>query len=260
MSIPKPYLLVVEPNTEQQQMLAFRLECFNCQVLVAGTPVELERILSLHTVEIIVTAWSIPGLEGLELLSRLEPRRRSVLLLTENEPEALPATLTLIGLNSNYTRKNRSDLFKRVEDLLTQNQKTVEETPTPTGIQILLVDDSPSIRLFIKKSLEKFIPGVTIREAEDGISAISEMSKKKVDLIVTDLEMPGMDGPTFLRKIRQNPLFRTKPVLVLSGARTNALLDEFKGDSAILFISKPCSPEVLRDSVLRLLKSSSKRL
>ena len=255
----QPFVLVVESNQELRELLVIRLECLNCQVLEAGTSVELERILALHTVEIVVTNWSIPGLAGLDLLNRLEPRRRHVLLLTETEPEVLPATLTLLGLDSTFTRKKRSDLFKRVEDLLTQVRNAPTDTPTPADCLILLVDDSPSIRLFIKKSLESFISGAVIREAEDGTTGIFEMSKKKVDLIVTDLEMPGMDGRTFLRKIRQNPLLRAKPILVLSGSLTSELLDEFKGDSAMLFITKPCSPEVLRNSVLRLLASIPKR-
>ncbi len=253
-----PNLLVVEPNPNLRELLVIRLECFNCNVLEASNTSELDKILPNHPVEIIVTAWSIPGLEGLELLKRLEPRRRKVLLLVESDVEVPTANLALLGLDSVHTHKKRSDLFKRVEDLLGQVRNFPSEAPVPSSRQILLVDDSKAIRSFLRKSLETSLPGSVIREAADGVTAISEMSKKKVDLIVTDLEMPGMDGRTFLRKIRQNPILRAKPILVLSGSITHELLEEFKEDPALLFIAKPCTAEVLGQSAVRLLNPELK--
>jgi two-component system chemotaxis response regulator CheY len=254
MTVPSsPYVLVVEPNPEMRQLLVMRLECFDCRIREATDTSELDAVLSQTGAEIVVTAWSIPGLEGMDLLKRLEPRRRRVLLLTENEPEMNTASLNLLGLDSVHTYKKRSSLFKRVEELLPQVRRTSPEPALPVGSQILLVDDSSAIRMFLRKCLESSLPGAVIREAADGVTAIAEMSKKKVDLIVTDLEMPGMDGRTFLRKIRQNPILRNKPILILSGSLSSELSEEFKGDPALLFVAKPCSPEVLRQSALQLL-------
>jgi len=166
--------------------------------------------------------------------------------------------LNLLGLDSLHTYKKRSDLFKRVEELLSQVRSSPPENTLPAGSQILLVDDSSAIRMFLRKSLQLSLPGAVIREAADGVTAITEMSRKKVDLIVTDLEMPGMDGRTFLRKIRQNPILRNKPILVLSGSISGELLEEFKGDPALQFVAKPCSPEVLSQNALRLLRLDPK--
>jgi two-component system chemotaxis response regulator CheY len=259
MSSPlSPSVLVVESNPELRQLLVMRLECFNCRVREAADTSELDAVLSQTGADIVVTGWSVPGLEGMDLLKRLEPRRRRVLLLTESEPETNPASLNLLGLDSLHTYKKRSDLFKRVEELLSQVRSSPPENTLPAGSQILLVDDSSAIRMFLRKSLQLSLPGAVIREAADGVTAITEMSRKKVDLIVTDLEMPGMDGRTFLRKIRQNPILRNKPILVLSGSISGELLEEFKGDPALQFVAKPCSPEVLSQNALRLLRLDPK--
>src|SRR5581483_6140063 len=108
---------------------------------------------------------------------------------------------------------------------------------------ILLIEDSPTIRNYVRRILEKEMPGCVIREAEDGRDAISEMAQKKVDLIITDLQMPGMDGATFLRMVRKNNLLKQKPVLVFSSSETSVLKNEFGGDGCLEFLPKRASPE-----------------
>jgi CheY-like chemotaxis protein len=110
------------------------------------------------------------------------------------------------------------------------------------------------VRGFVRRALAKAFPEVVIREAEDGKAAMTEMSQKKVDLIITDLEMPGMDGRTFLRKMRSNALLKTKPVMVLSGNITPDLLREFMEDPYIWFLEKPATPEEIVEIAGRLIR------
>jgi CheY-like chemotaxis protein len=83
------------------------------------------------------------------------------------------------------------------------------------------------------------MPQSVIREAGDGRVALTEMTKKKVDVIITDLQMPNMDGRTFLRMIRKNPLLKAKPIIVLSSDITPELIAEHKDDIYIRFLAKP---------------------
>jgi len=91
--------------------------------------------------------------------------------------------------------------------------------------------------------MTKHFPGSTVREAEDGRQAMSEMSNKRVDLIVTDLQMPGMDGQTFLKILHRNPVLKYKPVLVLSGSFTSQLKEELKAYPTVRTLAKPSSEE-----------------
>jgi two-component system chemotaxis response regulator CheY len=91
-----------------------------------------------------------------------------------------------------------------------------------------------------------------IREASEGRDAISEMAQKKVDLIITDLQMPGMDGPTFLRMIRKNSLLKQKPVLVFSSSDSSQVRSEFGDDGCMEFLLKPASAEQILGAVQRL--------
>jgi len=79
------------------------------------------------------------------------------------------------------------------------------------------------------------------------------MAQKKVDFIITDLQMPGMDGQTFLRKVRSNNILKQKPVLVLSSSDTSALREEFQDDGCLEFLPKPASPEAIVAAIWRLL-------
>jgi len=119
--------------------------------------------------------------------------------------------------------------------------------------QILLVEDSLTLRGMIRRVLEKYFPEDEIREAEDGRQAMSRMSQKKVDLIITDLEMPGMDGFTFLNHLKNNQLLSRKPVLVFSGNINGALRDEAIKLPNLRFLAKPASPEKIAEEVSALL-------
>jgi two-component system chemotaxis response regulator CheY len=109
--------------------------------------------------------------------------------------------------------------------------------------QILIIDDSRTFRGILRRTFEKAFPGDIVREAEDGKQALSQMTHQKVDLIVTDLEMPGMDGMTFLKHLKGNPLLAKKPVLVISGTISDGLRARASELLNVRFLKKPASPE-----------------
>lgn len=69
---------------------------------------------------------------------------------------------------------------------------------------VLVVDDSPAIRLSLLKILQK--EGLRALEADSGPSALAVLGREEVDLLLTDLKMPGMDGLAFMRRLRERPL------------------------------------------------------
>lgn len=129
----------------------------------------------------------------------------------------------------------------------------------PQSVQapsILVCEDSPVVRLYVRRTLENEFPGAQIHEAQDGKSGLAIMKAHKIDLIVTDLQMEGMDGDSFLHLIKRNGVLAKKPVLVLSGLITQALRDEYASRADVAFLAKPASAEQLIGQSRQLLGRS----
>ena len=122
-------------------------------------------------------------------------------------------------------------------------------------LSFLLVEDSATVRQFVKTVLMDSFPGSELIEAADGRTALAAMKNNRVNLIVTDLQMPGMDGLSFVQLLRNNAVLKRKPVLVLSGAVTEEAMEPALASpgKAIQCLSKPVRPEALVSAVKNLL-------
>ena len=110
--------------------------------------------------------------------------------------------------------------------------------------KILIVDDSNTSRMIIKRCFQMAGAGdIQFVEAEDGIDALSILEKEKVDLVVSDIKMPKMDGTTFIKKLRSHPDTRDVKVLVISSLGNEALEEELSAFSIEGILKKPISPE-----------------
>ena len=246
--------LVIDSDTSSRKFVALRLEILGYRVREAGTPDEIKQALKEGETNLVVSEFAVPGLGGAELLQVLEPAKRTVFLLTQWDFDHSEAFLNETRVKAVIPKKKRSDLFKCLESPPPEDRRPgpVIAKHDARRKQILLIEDSPTIRHQVRRILEKEMPECEIREAEDGKNAISEMAQKKVDFIITDLNMPGMDGRTFLRMIRKNNLLKQKPVLVFSSGDTSDLQAEFGGDSCLEFLPKPASPETIMAAMNRL--------
>lgn len=123
-------------------------------------------------------------------------------------------------------------------------------TLTPS---ILVCEDSAVVRIYVKRTLQELMPGAKIHEAGDGKAGLDVMKANKVDLIVTDLQMEGMDGDSFLRLIKRNAVLARKPVLVLSGLISPEIREEYADRPEVLFLAKPASAQQLTEAVHSLM-------
>ncbi|MBP1691539.1 MAG: response regulator receiver protein [Bacteroidetes bacterium] len=82
------------------------------------------------------------------------------------------------------------------------------------GKVILAVDDSSTVRKFVSVALS--MQGFTVLTACDGMDALEKLPGAQVDLVITDLNMPNMDGFELIRSLRENPQYRDLPVIILS--------------------------------------------
>jgi len=113
-------------------------------------------------------------------------------------------------------------------------------------MRIAIVDDSGTARMFIRRCLEiAGFQGAEIIEAENGKDALEKIRNAPVDLLLTDLTMPVMDGTTLLKWIKANPKLSALPVLVISSAGNPAKEMELKALGAMGVLDKPVSPAKL---------------
>lgn len=107
----------------------------------------------------------------------------------------------------------------------------------------ITVDDSKTIREMVSFTLKK--EGFEVLEAEDGEHAISVLTGKHVDVIITDLNMPKLDGIGLIRALRENASFKFTPILMLTTEGDASKKDEGKSAGATGWIVKPFNPEKL---------------
>jgi two-component system, chemotaxis family, chemotaxis protein CheY len=112
---------------------------------------------------------------------------------------------------------------------------------------VLTVDDSVSMRQMITFTLAK--AGFDILEAGDGVEALAVAAGKHLDLVITDINMPNMDGITLVQRLRAQPEFRYTPILVLTTEAGPELKQKGREAGATGWIVKPFSPEKLLDVV-----------
>ena len=119
------------------------------------------------------------------------------------------------------------------------------------GRTILSVDDSASIRQMVTFTLTK--EGYTVVEAVDGRDALEKVKATAVDMVITDLNMPHVDGIALIQALRANQAFKFVPIVMLTTENTAEKKDAGKHAGATGWIVKPFKPEQLVAVVRKLL-------
>ena len=116
--------------------------------------------------------------------------------------------------------------------------------------KILAVDDSKTMREMVSFTLKS--AGYEILEAEDGKAALGVLGSAKVDAVITDLNMPNMNGFELIRALRANPLYKFTPILMLTTEGEGSKKEEGKEAGATGWIVKPFNPEKLVEVVKKV--------
>jgi two-component system, chemotaxis family, chemotaxis protein CheY len=117
---------------------------------------------------------------------------------------------------------------------------------------ILIVDDSISMRKMIAFTLEE--SGFTTAEAVNGADALEHIATCKFDLILADVNMPELDGISFVRAARAVPAYKFTPILILTTEGSGEKIREGRQAGATGWLVKPFEPERLMDAVRRVIR------
>jgi len=114
----------------------------------------------------------------------------------------------------------------------------------------MTVDDSKTMRDMVAYTLRT--AGYDVVSAEDGKQALGMLAAKPVDVVITDLNMPVMDGVQLIRALRADPKFRTMPILMLTTESDANKKAEGRTAGATGWLVKPFNPEKLVETIKRV--------
>lgn len=115
---------------------------------------------------------------------------------------------------------------------------------------IMIVDDSAATREVLTVALKS--AGYNVLEGCDGKDALGKLIGQKVDLIISDVNMPVMDGIAFLKSVKQMPAYRFTPIIMLTVESAESRKYEGQIAGAKAWVCKPFEPGQLLDAVRRL--------
>lgn len=253
----QPKLLLIDESHAYQEVLRIRLEAIGYQVRSPQSSEEIKE-LSAQRWDVIISDSQFQKCDTEKLLEMLRPNVNTVFFYTEKNAQELADSLKKRGVKDVFPKLRRGDLLKAVQALLPNSAMPAPSEPAaaaPSGKsqRFLMVDDSPTIRKFVRAILEKGFPGSQVYEAEDGKTAMHELAGQKMDLIVTDMQMPGVDGQSFIKTLQRNSLLNKKPIVILSGMVTQEMQKEFGTIPTIRILSKPADPGKIIETVRGLL-------
>jgi two-component system chemotaxis response regulator CheY len=116
---------------------------------------------------------------------------------------------------------------------------------------ILAVDDSASIRQMVSFTLKS--AGYDVVEAVDGMDGLEKAKSRSVNLVLTDQNMPRMDGLTLIKNLRATPQYKATPILMLTTESSDAMKAQGRAVGATGWLVKPFDPQKLIEVVRKVI-------
>lgn len=116
---------------------------------------------------------------------------------------------------------------------------------------IMIVDDSTTFRQVVSIALKQ--EGYTVIEASDGRDALNKLTGQKVHLIISDVNMPNMDGITMVKAIKQKPEYKFTPIIMLTTESGDDKKTAGKEAGVKAWVVKPFQPPVLLNAIQKLI-------
>ncbi len=217
--------------------------------------------LGTDEIDLMVLEMTLPDMTGAALIEAIAVHQKTIIKVVASSslfPQAVMDTQTSFhsdaGIKKEGTTAIASKWLLIVGSLLGE---LIESAPVLLSNVILLVDDDASVRHFIKVILSR--EGYQVLEAADGGKALALVRKLagSVDLVVTDVEMPGMDGRALGKAIREE--YGNVPVIYISGfVEDPEVMDLNEPDKGSAFIGKPFQPKALLEVISLMLKQAKR--
>lgn len=245
----KPHILIVDDSATIRKSLHKQLEVYDIRISQAEDGEQAWK-MALHThFDLIISDVEMPNLDGFGLCKRLKSNASTrgipVIILSSLDSDRDIEQGFNVGAAAYVSKADANlQLNETIEKVLKQSRFSRSRT-------ILVVDDSPLIRRFVKKALEE--AGFRVMVAENGKEAFIRILEKRPDLIISDINMPVMDGIEFCKKIHADHQLAEIPFVIMSANSDRANMRRLLSFGASGYLVKPFNLDQIVITVERLL-------
>ncbi len=266
-------VLVVDDCAESRVIMQKMLESFGFRMESVSSGIESLNMLKesearKEPFDLVMIDWLMPELDGIETSRRIRHDLKltlPIIMMTAFGKEAEKIDAERAGVNVFLTKPiSQSPLFNAIMDALGKEalERARKEKPITTmasiykkrlrGIRILVAEDNPTNQAIVLAVLEK--AGIVVEIADNGKKAVDAVRRNHFDAVLMDIQMPEMDGYEATRTIRQDPKFKSLPIIAMTAHAMKG--DEEKCIHAGMdgHVSKPIDQDKLFHTLWRLLK------
>jgi len=253
-------VFLVEPSHTQQHIIKqFLLDLGISNIMSLNSGKETLEQLIHSSPDLIMSSMYLPDMTGADLVHEIRKDSYSydmAFLLISSETninylEPIRQAGAIAILPKPFTSKELDIALSATLDYLNPKQVELEHLDID-DINVLVVDDSPTSLKYISKILNDI--GIEqITQAKDGQQAISLIDTQTFDLIVTDFNMPEMDGLQLTNSIRAESNQKTIPILMITSEQNESRLAAVKKAGVSAILDKPFEPESIRKLISQLL-------
>ncbi len=253
-------VMLVEPSYTQQRIVQQRLAelGINDSIVVENGADALKEMLSQQP-DLVISAFYLPDMTGTELVYTMreeEALQEMAFVLVSSETrihclEPIRQAGALAILPKPFSNEELKVAISATLDFLAPDPLSLANYD-PESVEVLIVDDSTLSRKHIRRVLvsmgmEKFT------EAADGTEALALMQENYYDLVVTDYNMPNMDGKELVDQIRSSDTQSSIPVLMVTSEQDNKQLAAIQQAGVSAICDKPFEPGTLKALIEQIL-------
>ncbi len=254
-------ILLVEPSDTQSKIIINQLKSHDItQITLAKSLEQATSIIARHHYDLIASAMYYPDGMALELLKQIKNSDRNqesafMLVSSEYKRESLEEfkqSGVVAILPKPFTSDHLHAAINNTIDLLSADEMELEYFDVHE-IRVLLVDDSRLARNHIRRVLNN-LGLLKVTEAVDGQHAIDILNDQMFDLIVTDFNMPEVDGRALSKYVREQSQQSHVPILMVTSESNDTHLANIEQDGVNALCDKPFEPQYVKQILYRLLE------
>lgn len=255
MELQSLLLLLIEPSRTQRHIIKNNLISLGLEAIEEFENAQdaLERMQSVKP-DIVMSSMHLPDMSGSELVTEMRKSNTLhdvIFFLITSETlyryiEPIRQSGAAVILPKPFELEELKKMLMGALTYINDSQDGVEKSEDDLeDLWVLVVDDSITSRHFVQRTLTS-LGIVNCREAKDGAEALQIMKTQHFDLIITDYNMPNIDGLELVEHIRHYSDQPTIPILVVTSEQNQESLAQFKSAGATAICQKPVSYESLK--------------
>jgi two-component system chemotaxis response regulator CheY len=260
------HTLLIEPSLVQSKVMMARLAELGIsdvqRVETAQAALQLLIPLGPGSPNLVLSALYLPDMSGVDLLTQLRDEASTqnlafILISSETRPQVLEPVRQLGAcaiLPKPFSSEHLNNALMMTLDYLSVDHSLEQHEIDLEFIRVLLVDDSRAARNYMRKVLENM--GIrNITEAENGQAAKSLLGENTFDMLITDYNMPEMDGKELVEYVRNQSWQSHIPILMVSSEKDQGRLAAIEQAGVSGICDKPFEPAMVRSLLEKVLSA-----